>query len=97
MSQVTQPGISLPTHLPRRGTVWLAALLALVAAAAVTLVLVFALGGDSSQDSSSLGAQAQPSLRAGGGPEESGVAAALGSRPAGGPDESSTAASISGR
>ncbi len=95
MSQVTQPRISLPTHLPRRSTAWIAGLLALVAVATVALVL--ALGGDSSQDAGSLGAQAQPSLRAGGGPEESGVAATLGSRPAGGPDESSTAASISGR
>ena len=95
MSQVTHPRISLPTQLPRRSAALLTGLLALVAAAAVVLAL--ALGGASSEDVSSVGAQAQPTLRADGGPEESGVAATLGSLPSGGPDESSTAASISGR
>ena len=95
MSQVTHPRISLPTQLPRRSAALLAGLLALVAAAAVALVL--ALSGGFSADASPGGAQAQPTLRADGGPEESGVAATLGSRPSGGPDESSTAASISGR
>ena len=93
MSQISTP-LLFPLSCVLIGRV-LAGLLALVATAAVVLVLV--LGGGSSQDAGSLDAQAQPSLRAGGGPEESGVAATLGSRPAGGPDESSTAASISGR
>ena len=92
MSHFTHPHISWPIHLSRRAT-WLAALVALAVTGAV--VLVIAIGSDSSSDTSSVGAQAQPSLRSGGGPEESGVAASVGSRATAGPSESATAAAVS--
>jgi hypothetical protein len=59
---------------------------------------VIAFGGDTSETPQSAGVtHAQPTLRSGGGPEESAVAASVGSAPASGPDESRIAASISGR
>ena len=94
MSQVTQPRISLPTHVRPRRTVWLGALLALTAGAAVVLIL--ALGNEPAEVSPSVEAQAQPSLRSDGGPEESSVAANVGSRPAVSPNEAQIAASIAG-
>jgi len=78
---------------PRR-TVWLGALLALAAGAAIVLTL--ALGNDSSQNATPVSVQAKPSLRSDGGPEESSVAAVVGSRPAVSPDEAQIAASIAG-
>lgn len=92
MSQVTQPRISLPPLTRPTRAVWLGALLALAAGAAVVLIL--ALGHDSSDNTVPARAQAQPSLRSDGGPEETGVAAAVGSRPVVSPDEAQIAASI---
>ena len=94
MSQVTQPRISLPPLMRPTRTVWLGALLALAAGAAVMLIL--ALGHDSSNNTVPTRAQAQPSLRSDGGPEETGVAAAVGSRAAISPDEAQIATSIAG-
>jgi len=91
MSHVTHPRITSHVHLSRRSA-WVAALLALAATAAVVLAL--AIGGDSAGDTTSAATPAQPSLRAGGGPEESGVAASVGAREAAGPSESATAAAI---
>ena len=92
MSQVTQPTITSPVH--SRRAILLAGLLALIAAAAIVLVL--ALSDDSGVTEAGAGsAQAQPSLRSGGGPEETGVAASVGTRPAPGPDESSVATAVS--
>jgi len=91
MSHFTHPHISSPIHLSRR-TAWLAALLTLAAAAAV--VLVIAIGNDASQDAAPAAVQAQPSLRSGGGPEETGVAASVGSHVSAGPSESATAGAI---
>jgi hypothetical protein len=94
MSQVTQPTISLPTHARPRRVVWLGALLALAAGAAVVLVL--ALGSESPDNAAPVAAQAQPSLRSDSGPEETSVATAVGSQPVLGPDESRTATAVSG-
>lgn len=94
MSQVTQPSISLTTRVrsPRR-TAWLAALLALVVVVAA-VVLILALDGESSDNGARAGVQAQSALRPDGGPEETTVAAAVGSRPAPIPDESRIAAAV---
>jgi len=91
MSHFTHPHISSPIHLSRRSA-WLAALMTLAVTGAV--VLVIAISGDSSSDTTSAGAQAQPTLRSDGGPEESGVAASVGSRASAGPSESATAGAI---
>jgi hypothetical protein len=90
MSQVTQPRITLPSMVRTRRSVWLGALLVLVAGAAVVLIL--ALGTESSENVAPGGAQ--PSPRTHGGLEESHVAAAVGSRPATGADEATVASSI---
>lgn len=95
MSHVTHTQLHAPGHAAPSRALWIAALLALVAVTAVTLVV--ALGGSSSQDAAPVSVQAQPSLRTDGGPEESGVARAVGSRPAPGQDESRVAAAIAGR
>jgi hypothetical protein len=93
MSQVTHPRISLPTHVRTGRTVLLGALLALAASTAVVLIL--ALGNESPDTAAPVSAQAEPSLRSDGGPEETSVAAAVGQR-AIGPDEAGIAASIGG-
>jgi hypothetical protein len=68
----------------------LAALLALLAAAAVALVLTL-----SDNSSSTVADQPQSALRADGGPEETAVAAAVGSSPSvAPPDESKIAATL---
>ena len=92
MSQVSQPGMSFPVAVRPRRAVWLTALVALAAAAAVVLIL--ALDGGSSSESASVSAKDQPVLRADQGPEETSVAAAVGSPAAAGPDESRIAASV---
>ena len=91
MSQVTtQPRIPVPAQPGPTRAAWIGALLALTAA--VVVALVIALGGDS--DSPAVDTQVLPALRADGGPEESGVAAAITSRPASAPSESAAAAAI---
>ncbi|MEA2274785.1 MAG: hypothetical protein QOI98_3493 [Solirubrobacteraceae bacterium] len=95
MSQVTQPRTALRAHTAPRRAVWIGAVLALAALGAVVLVL--ALGGrEPSHHAAGARVQPQAALRTDGGPEESGVAAAVGARPAAGPDESRIAAAISG-
>ena len=95
MSHVTQPALSARSQLRAHWIAALSALLALLATAAVVLVL--AIDGGSSGAGSSVAQHQQPALRADGGPDETGVAAAVGaqSAPSAGPDESAIAASIS--
>lgn len=91
MSQVTtQPRVPIPAQPDPTRAAWIGALLALTAAVAAALVI--AVGGDS--DSPAVDAPVLPALRADGGPDESRVAAALGSRPASAPSESAVAAAI---
>lgn len=92
MSQVTHPRISVPALVRPRRMVWLGALLALAVGAAVVLIL--ALGNQSSDHATPVNVGAQASLRSDGGPEETAVATAVGSRPEVAPDESRVAASI---
>lgn len=94
MSHVTQPRIQATAHAAPARALWIAALLALAAIAAVTLVL--ALGDSSSSDGAPAAVGAQPSLRSDGGPEESGVAGTVGAHQSA-PDESRVAAAIAGR
>ncbi len=83
-------------HHPRprsTRTTLIAALLALAAVAAIALVI--ALGNDSSNnDQVAVAEQAQPSLRADSGPEESAVAASIGTFATAQPDESHIAALV---
>lgn len=97
MSQLTQRRTAVQTQPRPARAAWIGALVAAVAAAAVALVIAF--GGGSSQDATPVSAGAQPSLRTDGGPEETGVAAAVGLRPvpASGPSESRVAAAIGAR
>ncbi len=61
-------------------------------------MLILALGnGKSSQDALPASVKAQPGVRADGGPEETDVAVAIGSRSASRPDESAVAAAIARR
>ena len=90
MSQVSQPTIRIPNH----AAALVAGLLALAAVA--TVMLVLALGGSSSEDTAPAAVGAQSVLRVDGGPEESRVAAAVGTRQAA-PDESAIAAAIAAR
>jgi hypothetical protein len=90
MSQVTQPSTAPHAHVGPRRAVWIGAMLALAALGAVVLV------GESSHHAGAAAVQPQAVLRTDGGPEESGVAAAVGARPAAGPDESRIASAISG-
>ena len=91
MSQVTQPRIQFGAQIRAHRMLVLAALLALVATAAVVIALAW---GDS-QSTSSVSDQPVPAVRGDGGPEETAVAASVGSRSAVRPDESKVAAAIS--
>jgi hypothetical protein len=93
MSHVTHPTLSAKSQLRAHWIVAISAVLALLAAAAVTLVLV--INNGTSTTSGSV-AKPQAALRSDGGPNEIAVAAAVGSRPSAGPDESKIAASIGG-
>lgn len=92
MSQVTPYPESLPIRGRSARAILLAGLLALVVAGIIVLVL--ALNNSSTSSKGNAGAPSQPSLRTDGGPEESGVAAAVGSLPGSGPNESAIASSI---
>ena len=95
MSQVTHPRIPVSQQVRAHKAAVIAALLALGATIAIVLVMAIDNTGISAEP---VAPGAQQSLRPDGGPEESGVAASIGSRSgATGPDESRTAASISGR
>jgi hypothetical protein len=91
MSHITHPLTSARSQLRAHWIVALSALLALLATTAVVLVL--AIDGGSST-TSSVADQPQPALRTDGGPDESAVAATVGSQPSAGPSESAIAASI---
>ena len=91
MSQLAHPTITTRVRSTRNALV--AALLALAAVAAITLVI--AIGNDtSSNDQAVVAEQAQPSLRADSGPEESAVAASVGTFATAQPDESHIAALV---
>ncbi len=93
MSQFSHPTIPVRSQIQAHKVAWLAALLALVATA--TIALVLAIDGGSS--TSSVAEQPQPAVRSDGGPNESSVAATVGSRPSTGPSESTVAASVGSR
>jgi hypothetical protein len=98
MSQVTHPRLQPAGWVRAHRLVALAALLAVFATAAVLLVL--AVGGNES--TSSVSSQPTADVRAGGRPDESRIAAAIGSAGDGSaaatrPDESAIASAISGR
>jgi hypothetical protein len=93
MSHVAHTTVSTRSQLRAHWVVAVSALLALLAATAVTLVLVLDNGASTTVSSA---AQPQAAVRSDGGPDEAAVAASVGSQPAAGPDESSTAASIGG-
>ena len=77
MSQVAQPTTSLRTQLRAHSVAAISALLALLATAAVVLVLAI---DDGSSGTDSVAQKSQPALRTDGGPDESAVAGAIGSR-----------------
>jgi hypothetical protein len=95
MSQLTHTGVPLSAQIKSHRLLALAGLMALVVTTAVVLVLAI---GDSPSITSTAD-RSQPAVRADGGPEETGVAAAIASQPAvAAPDESKIAAAIgSGR
>lgn len=106
MPQITQHSVSLPNPLRSHRAIVLAGLLALLAAMAVVLVLV--LGGDSPANQSAGDAQPQSAVAASAGshpgaagPDESRIATSISggssTQLSSGPDESRIAASISGR
>lgn len=90
MSQLTHPKLQFGAQLRAHRLIALAALLALLATAAVVIALAL---GDS-QSTSTVGDQPVAAARPGGGPEESAVAASVGSRSVPRPDESRVAAAI---
>ena len=92
MSHVTQQTAPSPAHTGPSRVTLAAALLALAAVAAVALTI--ALSGASSSDATPAVVQAQSGLRADGGPDETGVAAAIGRHGTSGPSESVVAATI---
>jgi hypothetical protein len=91
MSQVMQPSVPSTSHAVSTRAACVVALLALVAAVAVALVIALS---DGAQDTPAVNVGAQPTLRADGGPEETGIATAVGTRPSPAPSESAIAASI---
>ena len=96
MSQFTQPRIPVGQQVRAHRAAVIAALLALGATVAVVLVLAIGQEAVTAAESGRSRSPAEPPPD--GGPEESGVAASVGSRSsATGPDESRTAAAISGR
>ena len=88
MSQITP----FPESFPIRGRSGRAVLLAVAA----VLVLILALDNGSTSSQENAGVPPQPCLRSDGGPEETGVAAAVGTLPSTGPNESAIASSITG-
>jgi hypothetical protein len=90
MSQLTHPKLQFGAQLRAHRLIALAALLALLATAAVVIALAL---GDS-QSTSTVSDQPVSAVRPDGGPEESTVAASVGSRSVPRPDESRVAAAI---
>ena len=93
MSQVQDTAIPFTTQIRNHWIVALSALLALLATGAVVLAL--AIDGGSTTASAPVAQSSHAAVRSDGGPDESAVAARVGSRPIAGPDESRVAASIS--
>ena len=93
MSHVGHPTLSTRSQLRANWIVAISALVALVAATAVALVLFV---GDSGTTTSKSIARPQAAIRSDGGPNESAVAASVGTQPSPVPDEAAIAASIGG-
>jgi hypothetical protein len=91
MSHVGHPTLSTRSQLRAHWIAALSALAALVAATAVALVLFI---GDSGTAVSTSVANPQAATRMDGGPNESAVAASIGTQPSPVPDEAAIAASI---
>jgi hypothetical protein len=92
MSHVAQPRLQIPAQLRKHRLLALSALLALAATVAVVLVLAIA----DNRSASLVADLPQQVTRTDGGPEESAVAAAIGSQPTViRPEESRIAAAIS--
>jgi hypothetical protein len=91
MSYVGNPTLSTRSQLRAHWILVISTLAALLAATAVALVLVIDNG--TSTVSGSI-AKPQAALRSDGGPDESAVAASVGSRPSSVPDESAVAAAV---
>lgn len=91
MSELTPSAASVAHPLRAHRIAVLSAILALLAVAAVVLVLAI----DDESASQSVSQSPQPALRADSGPEESAVAASIGSQPSAGPSESRVAAAVS--
>lgn len=97
MSQVTHPThpkLQFGAQLRAHRRLVLAALLALLATAGVVLALALS---ENQSTTTTVSDQPVPAVRGDGGPEETAVAASVGSRSAGRPDESKVAAAISYR
>jgi hypothetical protein len=92
MSQFSHPTIPVRSQIQAHKAAWIAALLALAATATIALVMTI----DGGSSTSSVAEQPQPAVRSDGGPNESSVAASVGSRPSTGPSESRIAASVGG-
>jgi hypothetical protein len=90
MSQVTHPKVQFGAQLRAHRLLALAALLALLA----TTVVVLALALSDNQPTTTVSDQPAPAVRGDGGPEETAVAASVGTRSVGRPDESKVAAAI---
>ena len=93
MSQVTQPKVHFGAQIRAHRMLALAALFALLATAGVVLAIALA----DNQSTSTVSDQPVSAVRSDGGPEESAVAASVGSRAASRPDESKVAAAITVR
>jgi hypothetical protein len=91
MSHVGHPTLSTRSQLRAHWIAALSALAALVAATAVVAVLMI---GDGTSTVSSRVAPPEAALRSDGGPNESAVAASVGTRPSPIPSESAIAASV---
>ena len=92
MSQFSHPTQTIRSQVQAHKAAWLAALLTLVATGAVVLIVAIS----DSPTASDAPLSPQPALRTDGGPDESGVAASVGSRPSTGSSESSVAAAVGG-
>jgi hypothetical protein len=91
MSHVAQPTLSTRSQLRAHWVVAVSALAALLAAVAVVLVLVI---DDGASTATSRNAAPQAAIRSDGGPNESAVAASVGTRSSPVPDEAAIAASV---
>ena len=93
MPQVAHPTSFTRTEIRSHRNAVIAALLALLATAAV-VALIATNDGSSDSATGSIAERSQPAVRADGGPSESTISAAVGSKPSVGPSESGVAAAV---